>query len=135
MARGSLRAATQNAYRGAAGATRQAPVHVSTPTGEIASVQVYVAVDVVSDPELGQRLLSEDPTKALNPVSTPVVYHDPSNELMVLVLAESDRHRELTERAKLLTEMAADPSMPVPRYAREFQVVFGARGLRAFLED
>lgn len=145
MARGSLRAATQNAYRGAAGATRQAAVHVTLPTGEIASVPVYTAVDVVADPELGQRLLGDDPARALNTlrtpdggtlvVSTPVVYHDPSNELMALVLAETDRHRELAERARLLAEMAADPTTPVPRYAREFQVVFGARGLRAFLEE
>jgi hypothetical protein len=143
--RGSLRAAPQNAYRGVAGSTRQAPVHVTLPSGEVASVQVYTAVDVAADPELGQRLLSDDPARALNVVrtpdgasllvSTPVVYHDPANELMVLVLAEHDRHRELLERAHLLTEMAADPTTPVPRYARDFQVVFGARGLRVFLED
>ena len=108
-------------------------------------MQVYVAVDVAADPELGQRLLSDDPARALNVVrtadggalvlTTPVVYHDPANQLMVLVLAEHDRHRELAERAHLLTEMAADPATPVPRYARDFQVVFGARGLRAFLEE
>ncbi len=135
MARGNLRAATQNAYRGAAGTTRQAHVHVTLPTGEIASLQVYTAIDVAADPELGQRLLSEDPQRALNAVPVPVVYHDPANELMVLVLAESDRHRELTERARLLTEMASDPGTAVPRYAREFQVVFGASGLRTFLEE
>lgn len=143
--RGTLRAATQTAYKGVAGSTRQAPVHVTLPTGEVASVPVYTAVDVVADPELGQRLLSDDPARALNVVrtpdgasmivSTPVVYHDPANELMVLVLPEHDRHRELLERAHLLTEMAADPTTPVPRYARDFQVVFGARGLRVFLED
>jgi hypothetical protein len=144
MARGSLRAATQNAYRGPAGSTRQAAVHVTLPSGELASVQVYSAVDVAADPDLGQRLLSDDPAHALNAVqvgddvvaiATPVVYHDPGRELMVLVLGDGDRHRELSERARLLTEMAADPSTPVPRYAREFQVVFGPRGLRRFLED
>ena len=143
--RGTLRAATQNAYKGVAGSTRQAPVHVTLPSGEVASVPVYTAVDVVADPELGQRLLNDDPARALNVVrtpeggslivTTPVVYHDPANELMVLVLAEQDRHRELLERAHLLTEMASDPTTPVPRYARDFQVVFGARGLRVFLED
>jgi len=145
MARGSLRAASQNVYRGAAGATRQAHVHVTLPSGEVAAVPVYTAIDVGTDPELGQRLLSDDPARALNgvrladgtllPVMTPVVYHDPANELMVLVLAEGDRHRELAERARLLAEMASDVTTPVPRYAREFEVVFAARGLRAFLED
>lgn len=142
MARGSLRAATQNAYRGAPGATRQGHVHVTLPSGEVASVPVYTAIDVTADPELGARLLDDGAVNSVRlpdgtplAVSTPVVYHDPGNELMVLVLAESDRHRELAERARLLAEMAADPTTPVPRYAREFAVVFGAAGLRAYLED
>jgi hypothetical protein len=129
MARGSLRAATQNAYRGAAGATRQAHVQVTLPSGEATSVAVYAAVDVVADPELGQRLLADT-----LPVAMPVVYHDPANELMVLVLGENERHREHAERARLAAEIASEPNVTVPRYAREFEVVFGARGLRAFLE-
>src|SRR5688500_3850502 len=143
MARGPARAPTQNAFRGQVGATRTRPLHVTTPGGDLAVAQVHVAVDVVADPELGRRLLSDDPQRALNAVrlgdgtvvrvDVPVVYHDPATELFVLVLGEGDRHRELGERARLLTELAAEP-VAVPAYVRDFAVVFGIAGLRGYLE-
>jgi hypothetical protein len=144
IARGRERAPSHNAYRGAVGATRQSSVLVTLPSGDIIAHRVHVAVDVVADPELGQRLLTESPDRALNvaravdgepvAVHVPVIYHDPANEVLALVLPEGDRHRELEARATLYGELARDPSAPVPPYVRDFAVVFGPAGLRAHLE-
>src|SRR5262249_21207072 len=107
MARGTTRAPSPNAYRGALGRTQTATVHVASARGDLVSAQVYTTVDAVSDPELVDRLHSEDPARALNTVrldggevvrvAVPVLYHDPAAELLVLVLADSQRHRELDE--------------------------------------
>ncbi len=144
IARGRERAPSHNAYRGAVGATRQSSVLVTLPGGEIVAHRVHVAVDVIADPDLGQRLLSDLPERSLNVaraadgapvvVHVPVLYHDPANEVLALVLPEGDRHRELEARAALYSELARDTSAPVPAYVRDFAVVFGAAGLRAHLE-
>lgn len=144
IARGRERAPSHNAYRGAVGATRQTSVLVTMPSGDIVAHRVHVAVDVVADPELGQRLLSDSAERGLNivrggdgaavAVHVPVVYHDPANEVLALVLPEGDRHRELEARAALYEELATERTTPVPAYVRDFAVVFGPAGLRAHLE-
>jgi len=107
------------------------------------SIEVFAAVDASADPELGQRLVAEDlelntitceTDGEKHPVHTPVVYHDPRNLLFVLVLPDGARHRELEERAALLTALAADPEADVPAYVRSFSVVYGSHGLAALLE-
>ena len=153
MARARDRAPSQHAYRGTVGATRTAFIHVTMPVlgaggqpdTEIVATRVYVSVDVVADPELGQRLLADDPEHALNAIrdgegraialSVPVVYHDPAAEIFALVVGPGDRHRELELRGKLMTELAADPGASVPSYVRDAAVVFGATGLRTHLEQ
>ncbi len=142
--RGRERAPSHNAYRGAAGASRQSSIHVTLPGGELVTAKVWVAVDVVADPELGQRLLADEAERALNLVrapdgtavviGVPVVYHDPATEVFAVVLPETDRHRELEARAALYAELARDPGASVPAYVRDFAVVFGAAGLRSHLE-
>ncbi len=144
MARGTARAPSQNAYRGALGRTQTATVHVAGPRGDLVAAQVYTTVDAVSDPELVDRLHGEDPARALNVirldgapepvrVAVPVLYHDPAAELLVLVLADAHRHRELDERIRVLERLRADEA-PVPAYAKEFAVVYGPSGLRNYLE-
>jgi hypothetical protein len=143
MARVPSRAPSQNAYRGSVGTTRTQAVHFTAASGDVLAATVHIGVDAVADPELAERLKDPDPARALNSVAcpdgshsvvqVPVVYHDPAAEVMVLVLGESDRHRELAERARLYTELAAD-MVAVPEYVREFGVVFGAAGLSAYLE-
>lgn len=143
MARGSSRAPSLNAYRGAVGRTQTTMVHVTGPRGDLITAQVHTTIDAVSDPELVDRLNAEDPARALNVVraegnepvrvTVPVVYHDPAAELMVLVLADAHRHVELDERIKVLEKLKADDA-PIPTYAKEFGVVYGAAGLRAYLE-
>ena len=142
MARGT-RAPSQSAYRGAIGKTQTATVHVTGAGGELVPAQVYTSIDALTDPELVERLHADDPGRALNVVRTdagepiriavPVVYHDPAAELLVLVLTDAHRHRELDERIRLLERLREDPA-PVPAYAKEFSVVYGAAGLRTHLE-
>jgi hypothetical protein len=143
MARGNARTPSVNAYRGRIGRTQTRSVHVSA-RGGLVSTTVHTSVDAVADPELAERLHSDDPAVALNSlrvagsetvaVPVPVVYHDPAAELMVLVLGEAHRHRELAERIAVLEALGADDA-PVPAYAKDFAVVFGPAGLRAYLES
>ncbi len=110
------------------------------------SVEVYRSINTADDPLLAQRLRSSDPATALNLALCPnesaprtidvsVVYHDPGAPLFVLMLPESLRHREIQERASLLTALAAETSTPVPPYVVEFAVVYGPAGLDRLLES
>ncbi len=139
MARGA-RAPSQHAYRGTAGQTRHTTVHVTTKKGELAVATLVEAIDAVADPDLARQFLEGDqwnfvqlPDGTTVPVALTVVYHDPAAEVFVLVLPEDQRHRELDERIKLLERMKQDDN-PIPPYARDFSVVFGAAGLREYLE-
>ncbi len=144
MARGNARAPSQHAYRGSIGRTQTKEVHVTGPKGELVVGTVYTTIDAVSDPDLVERLHADDLSRALNVVrpeggqpirlAIPVVYHDPAAEVLVLVLDEAHRHREIEERIALL-ERLRDDAAPVPAYAKDFAVVFGTAGLRAYLED
>ncbi len=143
MARGPARAPSPNAYRGALGRTQTEAVHLAGPRGDLVTAQVYTTVDAVSDPDLVDRLHSEDPARALNTVrldggepvrvAVAVLYHDPAAELFVLVLGDAHRHRELDERIRVL-ERLRDDAAPVPAYAKDFAVVYGPSGLRSYLE-
>ena len=141
MARGHARAPSQNAYRGSIGRTQTQAVHVTGPKGDLIVATVHTAIDAVSDPELVERLYADD-DRALNAIlvdgaalrlAVPIVYHDPAAEVMVLVLGEAHRHRELDERIALLQRLR-DDGAALPAYAKDFAVVFGATGLRAYLE-
>ncbi|HEV7556567.1 MAG TPA: hypothetical protein VGO00_13970 [Kofleriaceae bacterium] len=143
MARGIARAPSHNAYRGAIGKTTQTVVHVTGPDGDLIAASVFTTIDAVSDPDLVDRLHSDDPGRALNAIrgdsgemiriSVPVLYHDPAAELMVLVLGEAHRHREIDERISVLQRLRVDDEA-IPAYVKDFAVVFGPGGLRAYLE-
>ena len=128
---------------GPLGQTRRDHIHYSCPCGTLHSAEVVVSIDCRQDPILARQLVAGDldlsgvvcpTTRQLGVADVPVVYHDPANQLFVLVLPESARTRELTERAALLTRLAAEPATSVPRYVVEFAVVYGAAGLRRYLE-
>src|SRR5687767_15910389 len=95
------RARSQNAYKGTIGQTQTETVHVTNPRGDLVSATVYTTIDAVSDPDLVDRLyagslnsLKLEGQGALE-LAVPVVYHDPAAEVMVLVLGEAHRHREI----------------------------------------
>ena len=127
------------AYRGAIGRTQTTTVHVTDPRGTLVAAEVTTNVDAAHDPELADRLRAG----LLNTISVtggaplrlavPVIYHDPELALLVLVLDEAHRHRELDERIAVLQQLRADPAA-VPAYAKDFAVVFGGDGLARYLE-
>jgi hypothetical protein len=99
-------------------------------------VEVHRSVNATRDPALAARLregtLNQIVCSACGQaasVEVPVVYHDEERRRLVLVLPAGLRHRELEERAELLMTMARDRGFPVPAYAREHLVAFGAVGL------
>lgn len=139
MARGIARSPSQNAYRGAIGQTQTRTVHVTNARGDLVSTTVHTTIDAVSDPELVERLHAGTLNtirldgQSAHEVAVPVVYHDPAAEVMVLVLGEAHRHREIEERIKLLERLRDDDAV-IPTYVKDFAVVFGGAGLRAYLE-
>jgi hypothetical protein len=140
MARGTPRAPSQNAYKGSVGQTQTETVHVTSARGDLIAATVHTTIDALSDPELVERLhadalnvLRMDGAEVVH-VDVPLVYHDPAAEVFALVLGEAQRHRELDERIRLLERLRADRTA-VPAYVKEFAVVFGAGGLRKYLEQ
>jgi hypothetical protein len=130
-------------YRGPLGATRRERVLWACPCGVRHSVEVVVAIDSQADPQLARRLRDGDPafndtvcptTRVRAWVEVPVVYHDPGNQLLILVLPGGARARELEERAALLTRLAQDTAHSVPAYVVGFAVAYGPEGLRQRLE-
>ncbi len=131
-------------YRGRLGATRREHVHYACPCGAHHAVEVVAGIDAQADGGLARRLVDGDPTfnsavcgvtRQRTSIAVPVLYHDPVNRLFVLVLDEADRWRELGERARLYQRMAEDTEVPVPAYAVRFGVVYGAAGLRRYLDN
>lgn len=123
-------------YRGKVGATRTEPVHLSLADGRTRSINVHVGINVGSDPHLREAAL----TGALHrfeggeELAVPFVFHDPVQKRLCIVIPESLRHTALSERAKLLAEIASDREVAVPPYARDAGVVVGSAGLHAYLE-
>ncbi len=126
-------------YVGEIGKTRTSTVHVIDSRGALVAVQVYTGINAADDPALAEQLRDD----SLNVVqlgggemriAVPVVYHDPAARLMVLVLGDAHRHREIEERIRLL-EQLRDDIADIPGYAKAFVVAFAAEGLRALLVD
>jgi hypothetical protein len=134
------RARAQNAYRGAVGQTQTRTVHLTNARGDLVATTVHTTIDAVTDPELVERLYAGSLNavrldgQSAHEIAMPVVYHDPAAELLVLVLGEAHRHREIEERIHLLKRLREDDA-PIPAYVKDFAVVFGGKGLRAYLES
>ena len=140
MARGPGRSPSQSAYKGALGQTQTKTVHITSARGDLVATTVHTSIDAVSDPELVERLYAGTLNtirmdgQSVHDVAVPIVYHDPAAEVLVLVLGDSHRHREIEERISLLKRMREDDA-PIPAYVKDFAVVFGGKGLRAYLEQ
>jgi len=139
MGRGTARSPSQSAYKGAIGQTQTKLVHITNARGDLIATTVHTTVDAVSDPELVERLYAGTINtirldgQSAHDVALPIVYHDPAAEVFVLVLGDSHRHREIEERIDLLKRLRED-DVPIPAYVKDFAVVFGGKGLRAYLE-
>jgi hypothetical protein len=139
MGRGTARSPSQAAYKGALGQTQTKTVHVTSARGDLVPATVHTTIDAVSDPDLVERFYAGTLNtirldgQSAHEVATPLVYHDPAAEVLVLVLGEAHRHREIEERIDLLERLRGDDA-PVPAYVKDFAVVFGSNGLRAYLE-
>lgn len=122
-------------YQGKIGASRLENVHVSLPDGRVRSVAVYLAVNVATDAQLNGAALAGGLHRfeTGEELAIPFVYHDPTARKLCVVVPEPLRHLELKERAKLVTAIANDESVPVPAYAREATSVIGPAGLAAYL--
>ncbi len=118
--------------------------HHRCACGEIFPLQVVVAVDAQKDTALASRIAAAKDIRALNQCAcpfcsadcfaeAPFTYHDARRSLLVLVLPESYRHRELEERAALLLDFATGGA-PLPTYAITFELVYGPRRLHGLME-
>lgn len=133
--RSAPESASEAPYQGKVGASRLENVHVPLPDGRVRSVAVYLGVNVATDPQLGGAATSGGLHRfeGGEELALPFVFHDPVARKLCVVVPEALRHLELKERAKLLTAIAADESVPVPAYAREASSVIGAAGLVSYL--
>lgn len=123
-------------YEGPLGHTLQESIHVSLPSGQIQSARAYTQVNVATDPELREAALrgALHPPVAQQTLAIPYMFHDPVARKFALVLPEALRHRELQERANLLSRLAEAAQHPIPPYVRQARVVFGPDELRAYLD-
>ncbi|MFW6052081.1 MAG: HEAT repeat domain-containing protein [Myxococcota bacterium] len=105
------------------------------PNGAIQVVPAHRVVNVATDPDLREPTLAGILHRFENgdELAVPFVYHDPDARKLALVLPPSLRHRELSERARLLEALAADAEHPIPTYARHFAVVVGVEELAEYL--
>ena len=125
----------------ALGQTRTKTVHITAPTGELQLVTVFDTIDAGTDPDVAARLLGigaplggyTDANGNTATVQTSILYHDAKAELFVLVLSPHERHRELRERIALLERLDGEDG-PVPRYIKDFVVVFGGEELAKLVE-
>jgi hypothetical protein len=122
-------------FEGVVGTTRREAVHVTIPGGLVRSVEVFIGVNLATNPELREVVLAGalHRFEGGEELAIPYVLHDPRARKLALVLPPSLRHRELEERSKLLSELARDTKHLVPAYVRDAPVLFGAGEVQEFL--
>jgi len=128
-------------YKGQPGQTRQEPIHYTCEKcGYLFGAKVYSTINVTTDPGVGELLeqgelntLTCPACDAANAPNIPLIYHNAEARCFALLLPEVLRHRELSEKANLLLELAGDAA-DVPHYVKQAEVVFGTRGLLKLLD-
>ena len=124
-------------YAGTCGQTRFEFVHLLAADGSSESVSLCRVVNVQTHPELRERTLAgtlhrlEDGRE----LAVPYVYHDPEARKFALVLPAVLAHTELSERARLLTELARDTPYPIPLYVKATTVVIGQAAFAAYIGE
>lgn len=130
-------ALTHPPYTGPAGRTRTERVRVFRTGRESRELEVFRVVNVEEHPELREAALC-GPLHRMDdgePVDVPFVFHDPAAQQFVLVIPDSVRSREPSERAKLLDSLMKEHDDDVPDYVRHFAIVYGHQGLQRHVED
>src|SRR5207249_7218 len=114
-------------YTGSLGATRYEPVFVTGPDGTARRVDIARSVNAITDPSLANAAHEGTLHRVDNGtyLAVPYIYHDPSARRFALVVPVARAHEELSLRATLLGQLAADVSAPIPGYVREARVVIG----------
>lgn len=132
-------------FLGKGASSEEQTSHYRCPCGELFPCQSYISIDALANPELACRASETNPERALNALCCPVcgnkseaqlpfTYHNGTEKLFVLVLPESYRNRELSERARLYQELGTDAAH-IPTYVLEFSVVYGPEGLGTHLSQ
>ena len=129
-------------YQGLPGLTRQEAIHYTCgECGRLFGAAVHTAINVSTDPELGEQLSRGELNALTCPAcgaaalpNIPLIYHDPKAARFALLLPEGARHLELQERARVLQSLTDDPA-DIPDYVRRVDVVFGTAGLLALLDE
>lgn len=124
-------------YLGSAGRTRTERVRVFRPAREPLEVEVFRVLNVGDHPDLREAALDGTLNRLEDgeDIEVPYVFHDPTARQLALVIPDGARARELSERARLLEQLDAESEHAVPEYVRRFAIVYGHRGLRAFVEN
>lgn len=135
-ARAEVRESSEPAYQGALGKTREETVQVWMPDGRVRSVPVYVGINAATDPGLAALARAGTLHVVAGGISlaVPFVFHDPELRVFVLVVPESLRHRVLSLRAEVMSQLSLDTDCGVPFYVRDVEVLVGAQELDARLE-
>jgi len=131
------------AYDGPLAGTQSRFAVYNCKCGNRFALEVFTSLNLEERADLVQQLLDGNLNRGACPncgetvsVDARCVLHEPRKEQFVLVLPESERHRELEARAEMLMELAGDPGKKgLPDYVIEFDVVFGPGGLRTYLRD
>ena len=133
--------ASTSEYKGSMGQTRQESLHYTCEKcGYLFGAEVYRSINVASDPSVGELLeqgelntLTCPACDSANSPNIPLLYHNPDARCFALLLPEVQRHLELEEKARVLTELAGDTA-DIPHYVKQVDVVFGTGGLVKLLD-
>jgi hypothetical protein len=119
------------------GSTAQTSIQVTDRNGRVFRASAYRCVNVTTDPELRDALVSGELFEVDSPngadafrLAMPVQYHDEELELFALVVPNELRHREFALRGQLLDEFDKAGS-DLPSYIRRFHTVCGLEALSA----
>lgn len=123
-------------YKGPLGQTQRRSVTVTGQHGDTFEAMIFSQINVTESPHMRAELATGKLTSVNDPdtgqpyaLALPLLYHNEALRLFALVLPDALRHDEFRQRAALLEQLAEQG--PLPRYVREFKVIFGHENVAA----